>query len=196
MIGKFRILLGMVSMLLFVSCVKNSIEPSSEMVTKKYDIRNIENITVISGGVVVFYTQSDTISVNAEGPANMVERLRIKEVHGNKLWVELGNCDQYHITSDSQLVKIRISSPEISSIKTMGAASVVVPGRVNEPKLIIETFENSTAHFSTIDSRYVVIRAFQHSEITIDSLNTSRLNVAPYNDATIIIAGKTIYPIY
>lgn len=195
MIGKFKMLLFMVSMLLFASCAKNSIEPSAGIVTKQYDFNSIKSITATSRGIIVYYTQNAATSVKAEGPENMVDNLRINNDAADNLLIELKKFDQFNITSDSQRVKIYVSSPQLYSIQAMNEASVIVPEPIRAPEILsVEAFNSGMVRISAIKGRYVEIQSFMNSEISIDSIDASHVDATPSYGASITIAGKTINP--
>jgi len=191
--NKLKIFLLIASTLFFLSCRQRYIEPSAKIVTKDFSFNNIKKINAISPGIIVYYTQGNDNSVRAEGPENMVKKLRIKKTVSNKLVAEIIRYERFNITSESQCIKILISSPEINSIEMMNGASVVAPEVIRSPKrLSIRAYNNSKAHFSGIVGRFVNIDSFQYSEISIDSIHATYIDAKPFNGSTIIINGDTI----
>lgn len=181
--------------LLLPSCSKIKIKPSAEVVTKSYSLNQIKSIAVASPAVMVYYSQENTSSIKIEGPANMVEALSVKTDASQKLMIELKNSDMFDITSDSQFIKIWISSPSVNSFEVMDGASMIVPDPICSPTTVaINTYAGSEAIFSDIKSKYVEANAFQGSVISINRVQASYIDAIPYTDATIIISGDTIKP--
>lgn len=193
MTKKFRTILHISAILLFVSCSKHSVEPSAEIVTKDYSFNHIESISVSSPAVIVYYTQGNATSVKAEGPANMVQKLRIKNEVVSRLKIELKNAEAFNITSESQYIKVWVSSPTIKSFEAMNGASIIVPEAIrSSSEITIETFIGSKANFSDIECKYLKADAFQGSEIIINSISALYIDATPFTGASIIIAGKSI----
>lgn len=181
--------------LLLPSCSKIKIKPSAEVVTKSYSLNQIKSIAVASPAVMVYYSQENTSSIKIEGPANMVEALSVKTDASQKLMIELKNSDMFDITSDSQFIKIWISSPSVNSFEVMDGASMIVPDPICSPTTVaINTYAGSEAIFSDIKSKYVEANAFQGSVISINRVQASYIDAIPNTDATIIISGDTIKP--
>ena len=125
----------------------------------------------------------------------MVEALSVKTDASQKLMIELKNSDMFDITSDSQFIKIWISSPSVNSFEVMDGASMIVPDPICSPTTVaINTYAGSEAIFSDIKSKYVEANAFQGSVISINRVQASYIDAIPYTDATIIISGDTIKP--
>lgn len=181
--------------LLLPSCYKIKIKPSAEVVTKSYSLNQIKSITAASPAIMVYYSQENASSIKIEGPANMVEALSVKTDASNKLMIELKNSDMFDITSDSQYIKVWISSPSVNSFEVMDGASMIVPDPICYPTTVtINTYAGSEAIFSDIKSKYVEANAFQGSVISINRVQASYIDAIPYTDATIIISGDTIKP--
>lgn len=181
--------------LLLPSCSKIKIKPSAEVVTKSYSLNQIKSITAASPAIMVYYSQENASSIKIEGPANMVEALSVKTDASNKLMIELKNSDMFDITSDSQFIKVCISSPSVNSFEVMDGASMIVPDPICYPTTVtINTYAGSEAIFSDIKSKYVEANAFQGSVISINRVQASYIDAIPYTDATIIISGDTIKP--
>lgn len=179
--------------LLLPSCSKIKIKPSAEVVTKSYSLNQIKSITAASPAIMVYYSQENASSIKIEGPANMVEALSVKTDASNKLMIELKNSDMFDITSDSQYIKVWISSPSVNSFEVMDGASMIVPDPICYPTTVtINTYAGSEAIFSDIKSKYVEANAFQGSVISINRVQASYIDAIPYTDATIIISGDTI----
>jgi len=193
MIGKFKTILHASAMLLLASCSKHTVEPSAETATRIYSFNHIERITVSSPAVIVYYSQGNETSVKAKGPSNMVEDLRIKTNASNILMIELENTDAFNITSESQSIKVWVSSPTINSFEAMNGASIIAPESICSPtRITIDTYTGSKANFSDIKCEYVKAEAFQGSEIIIDRVQASYIDATPYTGASIIIADNTI----
>lgn len=178
---------------LLASCSQNKITPSAEIATRFYSFNSIESITVTSSAVRVYYSQDTTTSVKAEGPANMIDALRIKNDASNMLTIELKDTDAFNITSDSQFIKVWVSSPTVNSFEVMSGAYLIVPESICSPNTVtINAYTGSKALFSDVKSEYVTADAFQGSEISIDRVQASNIDATHYTGATIIIAGDTI----
>lgn len=193
MTKKFNIILYASTILLLASCSQYKIEPSKEIVTKSYSLNTIESITAASSSVVVYYSQGNATSVKAEGPANMVDALRIKNDASNMLTIELVDIDAFNITSDSQFIKVWVSSPTVNSFEVMNGSYMIVPESICSPTSVtINAYTGSKALFSDVKSKYITAEAFQESEISINRVQTSHIEATPYTGAAIIIAGDTI----
>lgn len=195
MTQKLKTILLALVVFLLASCSKNRITPSIEVVTQSYTLNQIESITVASSAVLVYYDQGKTTSIKVEGPANMVENLCVETDASNKLIIELEDADIFDITSNSQFIKVWISSPSVNSFEVMNGASMIVTGSICNPTAVtIDAYTGSKAIFSDIKSKVVKASAFQGSEISINKVQASYIDATPYTGATIIISGKTINP--
>lgn len=181
--------------LLLPSCSKNKIKPSAEVVTKSYSFNKIKSITAASSVIIVYYFQGNATSIKVEGPANMVEALCVKTDASNKLMIELEDSDIFDITSNSQFIKVWISSPSVNSFEVMGGASMIVLDPICSPTTVtIDAYTGSKAFFSDIKSKHIKAYAFQDSKISINRVQASYIEATPYTGATIIISGDTIKP--
>lgn len=193
MIVRLNIILHVSVIFLLAACSKTQVEPSAEIITKSYSFNRIGSITVASPAIMVYYTQGNATSIKAEGPTNMVGALRVKTDASTNLMIEIENIDAFNITSDSQFIKVWVSSPSVNSFEVMGGASLFVPESICCPTTVtIAAYTGSKAVFSEIKSDCVKADAFQGSEISIDRVQASHIEATPYTGATIIISGKAI----
>ena len=81
------------------------------------------------------YTQSNVVSVRADGVKEMIDHLKIK-VHDGELIIE--NNKELDHKSDSPLV-IFLSSPTINSIETHGKGNCCLKGKVKTDNLNIKS---------------------------------------------------------
>lgn len=105
-----------------------------EYVSKNYPIEYFSSVYANTVANIV-YTQSDVVSVRADGVKEMIDHLKIK-VHNGELIIE--NNKELDHKSDSPLV-IFLSSPTINSIETHGKGNCCLKGKVKTDNLNIKS---------------------------------------------------------
>lgn len=107
----------------------------------------IQSFTSVESDVVgnIIYTQSNTVSVRAEGDKELMDRLNISEKSGVLKIEQKGNFK----SNKKQKLSIYISSPIINDIDTEGVGNWIMKGKVKADNLIIEF--DGVGNFEALD---------------------------------------------
>lgn len=180
-----------------VSCKKEIEKPSETIVSKSYSFSRINDFTAATKGISVYYTQKDETSLRAEGPENMMKQLRIKSDKLGKLLIEINDCDYFDITSDSQDVKVYITSPSISTITAMIGASVSATGAIDVPGVLeVNAFSKSKISLGEVSARNLKVRAFEYSSISFEGIQAATISAESFTGAFITNSGNSIGKYY
>lgn len=197
MTNKIILTLLVIASLAVASCKKEIEKPSETIASKSYTFGRINDFTAATKGISVYYTQKDETSLRAEGPENMMKQLRIKSDKLGKLLIEINDCDYFDITSDSQDVKVYITSPSISTITAMIGASVSATGAIDVPGVLeVNAFSKSKISLGEVSARNLKVRAFEYSSISFESIQSSAISAESFTGASITNAGDSIGKYY
>ena len=107
----------------------------------------IQSFTSVESNVVgnIIYTQSNKVSVRAEGDKELVDKLRITEKNG-ELKIE---HEEKIKSKKKQSLSIYIISPTINEIDTEGVGNWVMKGNVKADNLVIEF--DGVGNFEALD---------------------------------------------
>ena len=107
----------------------------------------IQSFTSVESNVVgnIIYTQSNKVSVRAEGDKELVDKLRITEKNGD-LKIE---HEEKIKSKKKQKLSIYISSPTINEVDTEGVGNWVMKGNVKADNLVIEF--DGVGNFEALD---------------------------------------------
>lgn len=193
MMAKFFLSLLLLTALFATSCRKKCITPSESISTTEFSFNKINGISVASKNVIAHYSQQPEISVRVEGPSNMVESINIKTDLSGILRIELKNSDYFNVTSESQIVKVWISSPQINLIEVMDKATIMIP-KLIEPygSLDVKSFSKGRILFGEVQSSSVSIEAYERSVISFDTIIAPSVAVETYDDAIVTNNGVSI----
>lgn len=106
-----------------------------EIVSKKYPVESFSSVKANTITDIV-YTESEEVSVRADGEKELIEHLMIK-VDDGVLTIE--GDRELNSKSDVPLVII-ISSPNLKSVETYGKGDLCMKGEVKSDLLIIKSF--------------------------------------------------------
>ena len=121
------------SLLLVVIATSCTYAQKQTITNKTYPIKSFTSVeSDIVGNIT--YTQSNNVSVRAEGDKELIDKLRISEKN-DVLKIEY---TEKMNTKNKQKLSIYISSPTISEIDTEGVGNWVMKGKVKTNNLAIE----------------------------------------------------------
>lgn len=116
----------------------------SEMTNKTYPIQSFSSVKSHAVGNVI-YTQSDKVSVKAEGEKNLIDNMTITEKNG---LLTINTRKKMRSRANNKLT-IYISSPTIESIENSGVGNFKLQGNVKADNLKID-FEG-VGNFEALD---------------------------------------------
>lgn len=124
-----------------------------EIVSKNYPIKSFSSIKA-NTVVDIVYTQSDVVSVRADGAKELMDHLLIK-VDDGVLTIE--NDDELNSKSDVPLVII-ISSPTLKSIESYGKGDLCLKGEVKTNHLDIKSAGIGRVHALNLQCKKVCVK--------------------------------------
>lgn len=139
---KMRFLLS--TLLLVVIATSCSFAQKQTFTNKTYPIDFFDSVESDVVGNII-YTQSDRVSVRAEGDKELVDRLRITERNGV---LSIGHTGNFK-SRKKQKLTIYISSPTIYAIDTEGVGNWFMKGRVDADNLEIDF--DGVGNFEALD---------------------------------------------
>ena len=143
----------LVSSLFVVFGISTASAENSESNIKDYKVKPFSSINANTVGNIVF-TQSDKVSVRAEGGQDMIDHLQITLKKG-VLTIE--NDKEFNKKNDQPLI-IYISSPTITSIETHGIGNWNVQGYVKCDNLIIVSEGIGDIYALSLDAKKVCVK--------------------------------------
>lgn len=139
---KMRVLLS--TLLLTVIATSCSFAQKQTFTNKTYPIDFFDSVESDVVGNII-YTQSDKVSVRAEGDKELVDRLRITERNG---MLSIGHTGNFK-SQKKQNLSIYISSPTIYAVDTEGVGNWFMKGRVDADNLEIDF--DGVGNFEALD---------------------------------------------
>ncbi len=126
----------LLSAVAFSGCFNHSAapKPSKVQVTKKYSVGAFDQIKSTAPASITFM-QGNAIKVEAEGPENYVERLRVT-VKGKTLHIDM--ADKLFSKNNCKDLKFTIVAPKLSDIDHYGVGNFTLKGKVEVDELSIE----------------------------------------------------------
>ena len=109
-------------------------KPSKVQVTKKYSVDAFDQIKSTAPASITF-TQGSAIKVEAEGPENYVERLRVT-VKGKTLHIDME--DKLFSKNNCENLKFTIVAPNLNDIDHYGVGNFTLQDKVKVDELSIE----------------------------------------------------------
>jgi len=156
---KSIITLVLSSVLLF-SCSINTVEGSSTLIKKKYDLKDFNTID-LSSSFDVEIIQSDEFKVLLECNENIYEYVKLS-VHNKELIADLTGNTSYSNTT----LKLKIFLPELKSVSSSGACSID-----------FEEFHSEKLNLSLSGASYVSGELFIKDKMIIDASGASGINL-------------------
>ena len=134
----------MSTLLLVVIATSCSFAQKQTFTNKTYPIDFFDSVESDVVGNII-YTQSDRVSVRAEGDKELVDRLRITEHNGV---LSIGHTGNFK-SQKKQNLSIYISSPTIYAVDTEGVGNWFMKGRVDADNLEIDF--DGVGNFEALD---------------------------------------------
>lgn len=124
----------LVTLLFVVFGISNASAKSAESFIKDYKVKPFSSVNANTVADIV-YSQSDKVSVKAEGSQGMIDHLQIS-VNRGVLTIE--NDKEFNNQNNEPLI-IHLSSPSIESIETRGMGNWSLLGKVKSDNLVIKS---------------------------------------------------------
>ena len=207
-------LLAVASTFVMTSCVKDySVTPSDDIASKSYACDRITEVSATTRGLTVYYHQAGSTSLSVEGPANMVEALKVDTDIAGRGTLELKNPYSFNLQDAEQTVKIRVTSPHISSFEAMNEARIIIPGAlIGRSELTVQAYSNGVVKLSKVSAQMINIGAYtagvvkvadatatsmdigayERGVVSFDKLTADNISVASYSGASVTAAGHTL----
>ena len=132
--------------------ITNATSKNFEPVSKTYSIKSFSSVNANTVGNIV-YTQSDEVSVRADGMQEMIDHLKIKITNGVLI---IENDREFNNMKNEPLV-IFLSSPTIQSIETHGMGNWCLKGKVKSDNLKITSEGLGSIHALELESNKICV---------------------------------------
>jgi len=143
----------LVTLLFVVFGISNASAKSAEPFSKNYKIKSFSSVNANTVADIV-YSQSDKVSVKAEGSQEMIEHLQIS-VNRGVLTIE--NDKEFNNQNNEPLI-IYLSSPSIESIETRGMGNWNLLGKVKSDDLVIKSDGIGNFHALDLESKKICLK--------------------------------------
>lgn len=156
-----KIIIALLILTTMFSCSFDSVQGSSKIIKKKYDLKNFNSIDV-SNSFDVEFVQSDTYKVTLDCNENILEYVDLK-VDENKLVAKLEGNHSFTNTT----LKLKIHLPELEEVQSSGACEIKFK-EFHSDNLLIELSGASEVKGQLFIKEKMIIDASGASEIKLN----------------------------
>lgn len=166
-------LLVVTAVLLTSSCIHvgDGIKPSDNYITRDYKVSEFNEIDASTVGNIEFTQSTDnTTSVEAYGPDNIVDLIQIA-IKDNRLILTIKKKKVNNVKG----MKIKISSPNLQSLKMRGVGNTYIEKGLNTPMLTVENHGVGNVKIQGLQSENVSVltRGVGNVEISGTAINAT-----------------------